>query len=117
VINTKTTPHVTLVMDFFQLTKEVPHSIEPAIISLFSHKDLYGLYVTTVGWGETNEEMYPENLKTANLKVIPNDLCSDKATKIQGKEVLVHDRLLCTAAIPYASLHYVRMKNCIFNIY
>jgi hypothetical protein len=104
---------------YLQLIDRVPNEISPVVLSSLTTRNLYGSDVVVAGWGNTNNGDIPGFMETVKLKVLANRECEQRAWKLQGKSFPIHERLLCTAANPYALLSYVSeefVKNLLMSL-
>jgi hypothetical protein len=60
------------------------------------------------GWGRLNNNSSPRILQTASAKLLTNYECENRLLWQGGLFVWVHERNLCSAAVPYVLLHNVR---------
>jgi hypothetical protein len=85
----------------------VPKEIKPVTLLTLSNSDLYGLDVTTAGWGVSNTGSSAIGLEAVNLKILTNTECEERTNEILGYKLDMDIGIICTAIEPFALLQHV----------
>jgi hypothetical protein len=107
---------IIIIIHFLQLTENVDKAISPVPISNLASTELYGLEITSAGWGSPNTFQLPVLMETVNLTIITNRECEHKIKSVHGKRIPFHERNLCSTSMPPAIVTYVSIflnKNSI----
>jgi hypothetical protein len=69
-----------------------------------TYNALVGKTVEVAGWGISNSGEYPTQMETVSLKVLSHKECQKRSEKVDGLKFFFSEKLLITAANPYAQL-------------
>jgi hypothetical protein len=75
-----------------------------------TNAELYGLEVLVAGWGRSNDGEIPFVMETGTLTVLSKEECEERAQRLQGPDIIIHESVLCTASEPSLHLSFVRTK-------
>ncbi|XP_011499562.1 PREDICTED: uncharacterized protein LOC105363529 [Ceratosolen solmsi marchali] len=87
-----------------KLLRTTRNQIIPATLSITPNIRMYRLKVQVAGCGLSNDNVSPQIIQTAKLKIIKKIECEAIAMRLLGHREIIEERYLCTIANPYTLL-------------
>ncbi|XP_011501473.1 PREDICTED: trypsin iota-like [Ceratosolen solmsi marchali] len=100
--------HKNLIDDIavMRLSEKIPANIKPVGLLTLSKSNLFGLNVTTAGWGLSNTGSLNNVMEKVTLKILTDNEVNDRVLDVLGHELFVDPEIICSASEPFALLQF-----------